>query len=119
MKNTRWTVLAALVMATPAFAQTQPGGPPMGAPMMGAPGAAVGGATADSGAITNGASTETTTTTTTSTEGIGPDGTALIVEPGMETTELANTGGEPIVMSLLGLSMAMGAFALRRRVSAN
>ncbi len=128
MKNTRWTLLAALVMAAPAFAQSMSsmtpqqmqqmermrGGTPSGAvPNTAAPGgSAVGG---DSGAISNASVTDTTTTTTT-TEGIGPDGLAIAIEPGTETTELANTGGAPIAMSLLGLSMAMGAFALRRRV---
>ncbi|PQV64601.1 hypothetical protein B1R32_10494 [Abditibacterium utsteinense] len=128
MKNTRWTLLAALVLAAPTVAQAQtspqpPSGVPMGSSMMppgsgSMSGGSMGGSSmsGDSGSITNGASTESTTTT--STTGIGPDGVSMEVEPGMETTELANTGGEPVLMSLLGLSMAMGAFALRRRVSA-
>jgi LPXTG-motif cell wall-anchored protein len=119
MKNTRWTLLAALVMAAPAFAQSpgSAGMPPEAMQAMrnanGAPGGtAVNG---DSGTISNATVTDTTTMTST-TEGISPDGIAVAVEPGMQTTELPSTGGAPITMSLLGLSMAMGAFALRRRV---
>ncbi len=123
MKNTRWTILAALLLAATSVAHAQapgtPGAPigdPRGGIESGATGAAPG-ATADTGAISNAQTTQTTTTTTSS-SGIGPDGVSAEVDPGVETTELANTGGEPVLMSLFGLSMALGAFAIRKRVSA-
>lgn len=111
MKNTRWTILAALLLAATSVAQAQEN------PEGGAPAAPAAG-TVDSGAISNAQTTQTTTTTTSS-AGIGPDGAAMEGETMMgETTELANTGGEPVLMSLLGLSMALGALAMRKRVSA-
>lgn len=143
MKNTRWTILAALVMAASSVAQAQPvGGPPTGfvpptgpptgfsgAPggFSGAPsgaipggsipgGSTVGGASADSGAVSNADSTITSTTTSSS--GIGPDGASIELEPSGDTTALPNSGGEPVIMTLIGLSVALGAFALRKRVSA-
>lgn len=138
MKNTRWTLLAALVLAAPSLAHAQDtsrgvpgvtsgsssgssgvgGSSSMGSSGVGgSSGSMTGGSTAggDSGAITNGASMQSTTTTSTTTEGIGPDGLAVADEG---TTALPGTGGEPIVMSLLGLSMMVGAFAVRRRISA-
>lgn len=105
MKNLRFTVLAALLMTAPVMAQA-PGAPAGTAPT---------GVTADSGAISNAATETTTSTTTTSTPGIGVgDESAMMMS---ETTELANTGGEPVLVVFAGLAMALGAFALRRRVT--
>lgn len=113
MKNIRYTLLAALVLAAPTVAQAQapgtPGGPPVGAP--GAPGTTAAAPAADTGAVTN---TVVESTTTTS-NGIEPGGIAITDET--MTTELANTGGEPMLLSLMGLSMVAGAFFLRRRVT--
>lgn len=111
MKNTRWTILAALVLAATSVAHAQDPAPLT-------PGAAPTNATAatDTGVVSNVQTTDTTTTTSSS--GIGADGVAMEMNPGMQTTELANTGGEPVLMSLIGLSMALGAFAIRKRISA-
>jgi LPXTG-motif cell wall-anchored protein len=133
MKNLRWTILASLLLAANGVAQAQtPATVAPAAPMTssgmtrpdsggttGTTGTATGG-TADSGSITNDTSTTTTTTTTetTSSGGIGPDGVAITDDTMGSTTELANTGGEPIILTLVGLSIAAGAFFMRRRVSA-
>ena len=113
MKNTRWTILAALLLAATSVAHAQAPVDPA------APATPTVAATPDSGIITN-SQTIDTTSTTTSAPGIGAEGMAMEGDASTtgETTELANTGGEPILMSLVGLSMAMGAFALRKRVSA-
>ncbi len=116
MKNIRWTILAALLLAAPTAVQAQAPGAPTGPPpgVTGAPGAPT--TPTDTGAVTNAAvDSTTTTTTTTSSPGIGMDEVAITDET--MTTELANTGGEPLILSLMGLSMAAGAFFLRRRVT--
>lgn len=101
MKNIRWTLLAALILAAPTAVQAQDPNVPI--------------TNAESGAVTN-AEAETTTTTTTTTSGIEAEGTTALDET-TQTTELANTGGAPLVMSLGGMALAMGALCLRRRVS--
>lgn len=101
MKNFRWTLLAALLMAAPQAANAQDPG---------APGTTTT-APADAGAITN----STTATETTTTTGISPDATAVDVTPLEGEGTLANTGGAPILMSLSGLALAAGAFGLRRK----
>ncbi|HEX8465139.1 MAG TPA: LPXTG cell wall anchor domain-containing protein [Abditibacterium sp.] len=130
MKNLRWTILAALVLAVPSVAQAQRpdtiGGAPSSAPGgPGAPGAAgASGAAADSGSInsTGGATTDGSMsgTTNTTTPGMDTMGDSTLAGDsalaGDETTELANTGGEPFLMSLAGMSLLAGAFLLRRRV---
>ncbi len=108
MKNIRWTLLAALILAAPTTVQAQDASTPPAAES----GAQSG---AESGTVTN-AEADTTTTTTTTTSGIEAEGTTTLDET-TQTTELANTGGAPLVMSLGGMAMAMGAFFLRRRVS--
>lgn len=118
MKNTRLTLIAALLLAATSVAHAQ-------APIDPAANPAAAGATAptaDTGTVSNAQAT-TTTTTTTSAPGIGADGVSVDVDPATtmessDTTQLANTGGEPVLMSLVGLSMALGAFAIRKRVSA-
>lgn len=78
-------------------------------------------AAGDAGAITN-SQTETTTTTST-TGGIAPAASTDVVDgdASMEgtdgTTQLANTGGEPLMFVLAGLSLAGGAMLLRRKVA--
>ncbi len=99
--------------------------------MMGAPAGAPGGATtgaagtADSGAVSNAQSTESTTTTTTSSSGLAPDGTSVSGGAldnsdvlASDSGAMPNTGGEPVLMSLMGLSLALGAFAVRKRIAA-
>lgn len=129
MKNTRWTLLAALVLAAPSLAYAQsPSATGSGnsmssgssgmSGMSGSSGMSSGGGSAagDNGAISNGGSLVQSSSSTTTTEGIGPDGFA--VSPDDSTTALPGTGGEPVIMSLIGLSMMVGAFAVRRRISA-
>jgi LPXTG-motif cell wall-anchored protein len=124
MKNLRWTILASLLLAANGVAQAQvaSSSAPMAPSTAGAPGAAgtATAGTADTGSISNDTATTSTTTTTetTSSGGIGPDGVAITDDTMDQTTELANTGGEPIIITLFGLSIAAGAFFMRRRVSA-
>lgn len=117
MKNIRWTILAALILAAPTVAHAQVQAPPAGAPGV------------------TGSTTTTTTTTSAPDSGVIDTSAPTItsstgIEPGSmsvtdatsstttsKTTALANTGGEPLVISMLGLSMAAGAFFLRRRVT--
>lgn len=106
MKNTRWTLLAALLMAAPHAANAQAPGAP------GTPGAATT-APADPGAVNNSVVTTDTTTATTTT-GIAPDSVEVTPLEGEGT--LANTGGAPILMSLSGLALAAAAFGVRRRI---
>lgn len=116
MKNFRLTVIAALLAfsaSQAAFAQAPaPGEAPGGAPAAGT--------TADDGTISNASSSTTTTTTTTTNGGISPDVDIAVtpVEGEVVATNLTNTGGEPLLMSVAGLAIAMSAFALRRKVSA-
>ncbi len=120
MKNTRLTLVAALLLAATSAAHAQAPGAPGAFPDSREGGVATTtapGATVDSGTISNAQTTEITSTETTS-SGIGPDGVSVDIDPSLETTELANTGGEPVLMSLFGLSLALGAFAVRKRVSA-
>jgi len=100
MKNIRLTILAALLLAAPSAVQAQVAAT--------APGA-------DTGAVTNAPAAPTTTAN----EGI-PAETAAVSSETTETTEttsLGNTGGAPLLMTLGGMSLAMGAYFLRRRVS--
>lgn len=132
MKNFRWTILAALLLAANGVAQAQVPPPPpsvtsSSSPTMSSSSSTTGGtggaaANVDSGVVNSLAGdttvTSTESTTVTSSPGIGPDG----VEIGLDGTDggamLADTGGEPIIMSLVGLMVAAGAFFVRRRVSA-
>ncbi len=108
-----WTLLCgvtgAMLMGSAAQAQDPgaPGGPPPGysGPPTGAPGAPGTGDAALSN-VTN----ETVTTTTTTTDVDPLAATDVTAEP------LPNTGGEPLLMSMLGTMMAGGAFMLRRKV---
>lgn len=104
MKNLRWTILAALILAAPCAVQAQT------APAT------------DAGAVTNAPAPAASTAGA----GIPAEGTAEVgtttdvmedVTTTEQTTRMVNTGGEPILMSLLGMSVAMGAFFLRRRVT--
>ncbi len=125
MKKFRWILLSGLLVATTQIAQAQAPGAP------GAPGspdgfnspAGVAGGAADAGAITN-------TTTTTTTSGLAPDGTAIdgggFVAPDSaasdtmmeDSSSMPNTGGEPMIAVLAGLSIAGAAVAMRRKVTA-
>ena len=128
MKKFRWILLSGLLIATTQIAQAQPSGSfdprtgPSGAP--GGPGSEGFGApgstgTADAGAISN-------TTTTTTTTGVAPDGsTGGFIAPDdaatgdfTEGSSMPNTGGEPMIAVLAGLSIAGAAVAMRRKVSA-
>ena len=112
MKNIRWTILAALILAAPNVAHAQR---PDDASAQTAPGTT--GATTDAGSISNagGTSTDTsmTQTTQTTTPGMDTMSDTTMLD---ETTSMPNTGGEPLIMSLAGMSLAAGAFFLRRRV---
>jgi len=114
MKHFRLTILAALLAfsaSQAAFAQ---------APATGAAGTTT--TTADDGTVSNANSVGTTTTTTTTTTGgIAADApVAVVPDTEIVTTEttLTNTGGEPVLMTLAGLAIAMSALAFRRKVQA-
>ena len=75
-------------------------------------------AAGDAGAITN---SQTTTTTTTTNTGIAPAGEVVAVDGDTTiegTTQLANTGGEPLMFVVAGFALAGGALLLRRKVAA-
>lgn len=107
MKNFRWILLAGLLVTAPQLAHAQP--PADG----GTPGTT---AATDAGGITNGAPATTTTTTTT----VAPDAAAVPMDDAAmgEAEPMANTGGEPMLVALAGLSVAAMAFGLRRKVTA-
>jgi LPXTG-motif cell wall-anchored protein len=97
-----------MLLTSAAYAQepTSPSSPPPDAMSSGSPegsGAPTG--ASDIGAVSN----ETTTTTTTTTTDVDPY--AATAEP------LPNTGGEPLLLSMLGSMVAGGAFFLRRKIS--
>ncbi len=108
MKNLRWTILAALLLAAPSVVQAQDAA------------ATTTTSSPESGTVSNASGATTTTTTTTANPGIPMENSAMTDETTAtsQTTRLGNTGGEPLLMSLAGMSLAMGAFFLRRRVSA-
>jgi LPXTG-motif cell wall-anchored protein len=113
MKTIRWInmtlVAAALVAANGAIQPVSAQAPVPGGPTTTT--------TTDTGAISN-APTDSTTSTTTTTTTTEAAPATVEVAPATTTTELANTGGEPILMSLLGLTIAGGAYFVRRRVAA-
>lgn len=107
MKNFRWILLAGLLVTAPQLAHAQPPTEGEG----GTPG------TTDTG-ITNGAPATTTTTTTTMAPDAGfvqPDDAAMSADP---VSSAPDTGGEPMLVALAGLSVAAMAFGLRRKVTA-
>ena len=111
MKNFRWILLAGLLVTAPQLAHAQP---PSGPGSEGTPGTA---ATADTGAVSNGAATTTTTTTT----AVLPDSSTGVSAEDAATdmgsdSKMGNTGGEPMLVVLAGLSVAAMAFGLRRKV---
>jgi hypothetical protein len=135
MKNLRLTILAALLLAGSGVAQAQA---PVAAPLPPSSSSSSSSLTSPSGSSSTGGSTtanpnqdsgsinsfqgtsvtSTEQTTTTSSPGIGADGVEIGLDSTDDSAMLADTGGEPIIMSLLGLSVAAGAFFMRRRVSA-
>ena len=112
MKNLRWILLAGLLVTAPQLAQAQP-------PAAGAPGTTGTTATTDQGGISSGAATTTTTTTTAvapvapDTNGVPPEDAAT---PGETSSNAPDTGGEPMLVVLGGLTVAAMAFGLRRKV---
>ena len=112
---TRQTRLASLLglgaaLLLTSWAQAQPGRPGGGPP-----GAAPGGAPAAAGGEATVTNLDTTTTTTTSSTGLGGDfGTDV---GATDSTALPKTGGEPLIMTLLGSLTAGGALLLRRKLS--
>jgi len=97
---------AALLLTN--LAQAQPGrpGPPGGPGEPGAPGAAP--AAAGGAATVTNENTFASTSTTTSDSGL---------DYGVETSALPKTGGEPLLLTLLGSLTAGGALLLRRKLS--
>lgn len=120
MKNFRWILLAGLLVTAPQLAQAQPpSGPGSAGPgSAGTPGTTA----ADTGSISNGAAATTTTTTTTAAAPVAPDASGLSAEDAAtgstsdSTSSAPNTGGEPMLVALAGLSVAAMAFGLRRKV---
>ena len=134
MKKFRWILLSGLLVATTQIAQAQDpgrgfspspsgggsfdprGGSPSGGPgSFGAPG---GSAVGDAGAISN-------TTTTTTTTGVAPDSSGGGFVPAgdaalgsSDSSTIPDTGGEPMIAVLAGLSIAGAALAMRRKVTA-
>ena len=112
MKKFRWILLSGLLVAATQIAQAQPpGGPNLDPAAQGAPG--------DAGGITNVPTAATTTTTTTT--GIAPDATFVAADDaafGSTPSSMPNTGGEPMIAVLAGLSIAGAAVAMRRKVTA-
>lgn len=111
MKNFRWILLSGLLAASTQIAQAQAPGEP-GAPT---------GTTADAGGISNAPVAATTTTTTTT--GVAPDASFVPADDAaLDTTgdssPMPNTGGEPMIAVLAGLSIAGAAFAMRRKITA-
>ena len=112
MKNFRWILLAGLLVTAPQLAHAQP---PAAAP----------GAATDSGAISNGANGTgaTVTTQTTVNPGVAPDAQPVAAEDAAMSSDSSapsrpgNTGGEPMLVALAGLSVAAMAFGLRRKTS--
>ncbi len=131
MKKFRWILLSGLLVATTQIAQAQPGSRdvPQPAPTQPSSSGSFGGSSefgsAGSGSADTGGITNTTTTTTTS--GVSPDGSVAgnggFVAPddaasGGDTSSIPNTGGEPMIAVLAGLSIAGAAVAMRRKVAA-
>ena len=113
MKKFRWILLSGLLAASTQIAQAQP------QPGAGEPGAT--GTTADAGGISNVPVASTTTTTTTT--GVAPDASFVPADDaamGMteDSSSMPNTGGEPMIAVLAGLSIAGAAVAMRRKVTA-
>ena len=126
MKQFRWILLSGLLVAATQIAQAQPpAGDPRSSSMSpssstGSTGGSATGSAADAGAITN-------TTTTTTTTGVAPDGTngdfvdasgAAFGDTTADSSSMPNTGGEPMIAVLAGLSIAGAALAMRRKVTA-
>ena len=132
MKNFRWILLSGLLVAATSTAQAQapgsPGGGPSGSPIpasgssLDSSSSSIGGtgSAADAGAITN-------TTTTTTTTGVAPDASAeggfvaaddAAVGDSASESSIPDTGGEPMIAIVAGLSIAGAALAMRRKVTA-
>lgn len=110
MKKFRWILLSGLLVAATSVAQAQAPGED------GTPGAAGTTGTVDAGVITNAPGAATTTTTTTT--GIAPDVEFVPVDgAAMESSPMPDTGGEPLIAVLAGLSIAGAAVAMRRKVT--
>ncbi len=120
MKKFRWILLSGLLVAATsvAQAQTSQGASPIGAPgAVGAPGA---GGASETG-FSNAPVAATTTTTTTTGTGIAPDSQFLPADDAAmssDSSSMPNTGGEPMIAVLAGLSIAGAAVAMRRKVTA-
>ncbi len=117
MKKFRWILLSGLLVAATSVAQAQaPGG--LDAP--GGPGAPGTTGAADAGGISNAPASTTTTTTTT---GVSPDASFVAPDDAAigsdaESSSMPDTGGEPLIAVLAGLSIAGAAVAMRRKVTA-
>ena len=118
MKKFRWILLSGLLVAAPQIAQAQPPGQGFDQSAPGQGGAATG----DAGAIVSPGAAATTTTTTTT--GIAPDASfvpaddAAFGNAAPSSPRMADTGGEPLIAVLAGLSIAGAAVAMRRKVTA-
>ncbi len=126
MKKFRWILLSGLLVAATSVVQAQPQPPGSfpGAPTGSFPGGPDGvgaptGAAADAGGISNAPGVTTTTTTT----GIAPDAQFVPADESFngtaaDSSSMPNTGGEPMIAVLAGLSIAGAAVAMRRKVTA-
>lgn len=116
MKKFRWILLSGLLVAATSVAQAQAPAP---SSSLGAPGAT--GSAADAGGISNVPAASTTTTTTTT--GVAPDAGFIAADDAAfgdtsSTSSIPDTGGEPMIAVLAGLSIAGAAVAMRRKVTA-
>ena len=122
MKKFRWILLGGLLVAATSAAQAQPPGQPNFVP--GGPGTSgtVGtNGASEAGSISNAPVGATTTTTTTT--GIAPDSQFVpaddaAISGDTDSSQIPDTGGEPLIMALAGLSIAGAAVAMRRKVTA-
>ena len=132
MKKFRWILLSGLLVATTQIAQAQPSALPSTGSLPGAPGSpgssegfsapGAPGGTADAGAISNGGPAPANPS------GVSPDGSANgggFIAPddaasgaASGDSSIPNTGGEPMIAVLAGLSIAGAAVAMRRKVAA-
>ena len=119
MKKIRWILLSGLLVAATSVAQAQAPVQPGFAP--GAPGTTGTNGASEEGSISNAPVAATTTTTTTT--GIAPDSQFVpaddaAISSDTDSSQIPNTGGEPLIMALAGLSIAGAAVAMRRKVTA-
>ena len=128
MKNFRWILLGGLLVTATQLAQAQPGrtdgrssSSDPRASSSSDPRASSFGSSSTGGSDVGGISNGTATTTTTTTTGVSDSPDVVAVDSaafGDPTTPTPNTGGEPLLVIMGGLSVAAMALVARRKVTA-